>query len=466
MKKRSTILLVAVAISTLLSCKNSNKTSNTGNTDSSGSFTFAVEEDHGMTGLPGLQSFALGITNDGKWLLLSGRANGFHGFDSTSQNFPFKKANQYIFAYDTKTHKLDSMSTNILPPDLRDQYNATNLEVRQIGDKLYLCGGYGVINAGTSNEKWVTHPILSRIIISKMISAVQAHDPAAMRKAIVYTKNDLLRATGGELYKLSDNKFYLVVGHKFMGKYTHDTSTSGAPVQYYLDEVRVFTINETDTNIALGQFLQKITDGYPDSLTQYHRRDLVVAPSVLPGGKDYGITIYGGVFTYNTNVPFQFPIYITGGTTPTGKVDSGFYQKTNIYSAPNLQMYDKANDIIYTSIFGGLGDTLDTTAGNFTKLIATMAKNNKTKTTKAIYNATGMPAFVGAEGIFIRAADAPVYNNNPHDIIDFDAINADGHKHLLGYIYGGIHSNDTVWSDPQNITFASNKVYRVYISKK
>lgn len=459
MKKLLFPLLALAGVTTFVQCKQKPAAS-----DLPTGFTFTVEEDTALKGLPALQSFAMG-THENYWLLLGGRTNGFHGFDSTGQNFPFKKANQFIYVYDTKTHQLDSIGTSVLPPPLRHQYNSTNIEARQIGDNLYLCGGYGVLFPGTGAETWATHGILSRIKVPEIIKAIKVHDSVAVLSAIAYVENDLFRATGGELYKLSDDKFYLVVGHKFMGQYTNDTSVSGAPVQYYLDEVRVFKLTDNGSSLTLGA-VQTISDGYPDSTTQYHRRDLVVAPSVLAGGNDYGITVYGGVFTYNTDLPFQYPIYITGGATPTGKVDSSFKQVTNIYSAPNLQLYDKNNDIIYTTIFGGLGDTVNPTAGNFTKLISTLARNNKTSSTTATLNPSGMPYYVGAEGIFLKAAEAPLYNNNAHDIIDFNAIKADGNNHLLGRIYGGIHSNDTTWSDPGNKTHASDKVFKVFIKKQ
>ena len=431
-------------------------------------FTFTVEEDTSdLQGLPALQSFALGVCDSG-FVIFGGRANGFHGFGS-EQNFPYLTANKTLYPYNKYTHTLYTMSVDSLPEDLHEQYISTNMENRQIGEYLYVCGGYGMINAGQQDSNWVTHNIISRVNVNQMYNAIRNSNKDALAKGIAYDKNDIVISTGGELFKLNDGKFYLVLGHDFRGPY------GGTHYQQYLDSVHVFTLTETDSTIQVNSSFQYISDHLVDSITEFRRRDLVVAPNVLSGGTSYGISIYAGVFTTAGNT-FHYPIYITGGNTPSYYLDTSYYQLSNVYSAPNLQMYDSVNDLMYTTIFGGLGDTMfiNGDSAAFTKVITTLKRNNAQNTTSPIYNSSSMPDYVAAEGIFIPANGAPVYNSNNLGIIDYNKIPT-GNKQLLGYIYGGIYSDSTQWSNvdttinsqhyKKNITSASNRVFKVWITK-
>lgn len=431
------------------------------------SFSYTIEEDNSFTGLPALQSFAFG-ESDSCWLMFGGRTNGFHNFYQ-DQNFPYKKANTFIYVYNKYTHKLDSMSIYKLSGILSDQFASTNMQNRQVDAYLYVTGGYGVINHGQPDSTWVTHNIMSRVNVPNMIAAVQNQDSVALNNSVVYFINDLVKATGGELYKLPDGKFYLCLGHNFNGPYS-----APVPNQIYLKQVRAFELIETDSSITMLMPINILGDNLNDSLSQFRRRDLVVVPNVGPGGNSYGISVYGGVFTLVETNPLRYPIYITGGATPAYKIDSAFTQASNIYSAPNLQLYDSINDLMITTIFGGIGDTLypgktDSTAGDnasFTKLIINILRNNKTNVTSAIYNPTPLPKYVGAEGIFIRASNIPLYQNNTSKlgIINYNNIPTNTPT-TIGYIYGGILSNASESDSSGNPTIASGKVYKVTITK-
>lgn len=466
MKKIALLLLTAAVVTTGYQCKPTG--------DKGTKFTFSIEPDDPEINLPALHSFGFGTT-DSCWLMVGGRTNGFHGFGN-DQNFPAKKANLYIYAYNTYTQVLDSMSIDVFDSTLRLQFAATNMPSRQVGNYLYMAGGYGKVNDDTLYTSWQTHGILSRIDVPRMIRAIQSpgHDDStqsaaylaavdSMRAAVVYLTNPAMASTGGELFKMDDGNFYLCVGHNFTGAYSSNNAT-----QVYLDEVRVFSLTETENSIAIAGAIDSITDGLNDTVTQFHRRDLVVAPNVMPGGNTYGISIYGGVFTYtsgcpscNGGNPFRNPIYITPGANPAYTVDNSYRQMSNIYSAPNLQMYDSKEDMMFTTIFGGLGDTTvpNGDSASFSTQILTVARN-KNMQSSAIYNPTGMPTWVGSEGIFVLANDVPLYNNNVHDIIDFNKLKKG--KQLLGYIYGGILSDNVGWSSG-NPTIASCTVYKVYV---
>lgn len=487
--KKLTLLLPIAAMLLLTNCTQENEEPK--EQENQNGFTFTVQEStEGFKNLPALQSFAFAKASTGEWLMIGGRTNGFHGFGE-DQDFPVKMANNHIYVYDPANDILDSMNVADLPgiPEaVYLQFISTNMEFRQVDKYLYIAGGYGVaaINDTNSNN-WVTHNTFTRLNVDDVVSIVKNLSKKSAEEVSIplfktyanYCTSELVRATGGELFQMPDGNFYLVVGHNFTGKYS-----SNSAVQKYLDQVNVFKVEEKGSGknpkIEIVP-VSTITDGLNDSVTQFRRRDLIVASNVGQGGESYGISIYGGVFTYtsgcpscNGGNPFRHPIYISGNSSYT--IDSNFTQMSNVYSAPHLQMYDATNDIMYTTIFGGLGDTTASTfnQANFTKLIVTLMRDNNNQNTSAIYNPTGLPAYVGSEGMFIPADNTPMYNDaqNHLDIFDFNSLtnsdkenvsNADGQ--LLGYIYGGIYSNSTEWDHSKNPTTASNKVYKVFVNK-
>lgn len=419
--------------------------------------TFSIKPSQTLKKLPALQSFVFGQSSK-YWLMIGGRTNGFHGFDSNAYLFPFKKANKFIYVYNTATNQLDSMSTALLPPALREQYTSTNMQHFQVGNYLYVSGGYGEFHAKLPDSSWVTYSTLSRINVGQMISAVLSKNPAQFAASVVYAKSKLTAATGGELFKLPDGKFYLALGHRYNGKYgTGNTS------QVYLDSVHVFKLTETASSISITpNSMQYISDNLPDNVTQFRRRDLLVVPAIQRGGKTVGLTVYGGVFT-STDKPFRNPIYIKGGTTPSYMLDKSYTQTSNIYSTANVEMYDAQNDVMLTTAFGGMGEDTTNAPDNFTKKILTISRNNRTNVTTETVNSTTLPTYMGSEGVFITAPNVPMYNT-AYDIINYNAIPT-GKPILIGYIYGGIVSNGPKWVSGSNPTLPSNMVYEVYLTK-
>jgi len=425
---------------------------------------FTIKPSQTLKKLPALQSFVFG--QSGKyWVMIGGRTNGFHGFVNKPKDdsylFPFKKANKYIYVYNTATNQLDSMSTSFLAPALREQYTSTNMQHFQVGNYLYVSGGYGEFHAKLPDSLWVTYSTLSRINMSQLVSAVLTKNINQFAASVVYAKSKLTAATGGELFKLPDGKFYLALGHRYNGLFGGKTIS-----QVYLDSVHVFKLTETASSISITpNSMQYISDNKPDRITQFRRRDLLVVPAVLKGGKEVGLTVYGGVFTYgggDSAKPFRNPIYLRGGTTPSYVLDKSYRQTSNIYSTANVEMYDAQNDVMLTTAFGGIGEDLTTGPDAFTKKIMTISKNNRTNVSTEIVNPVSLPTYMGSEGVFITAPNVPMYNSS-YDIINYNAIPT-GKPTLVGYIYGGIVSSGTAWG-PSNPTLPSNMVYEVYLTK-
>jgi hypothetical protein len=435
------------------------------------SFNFTVAQDESFTGLPGLQSFVFG-THNTDWLMMCGRVNGFHGFPTdTNTNFPRTQANPNIFVYDVAAHQLYTMPVPKYGGDTGNVFLCTNLGHTQQDGILYAGGGYGVASAKDNSAK-KTYNYFMRVDLSAAIAAVKANNPMQFKNAIWWGQSDLVKSTGGELFLLPDNNFYMALGHNFEGRYTDATS-----IQKYINQVNVFKIEGKGLNknklaiIPVGT----ISDGLPDSTTQFHRRDLVVAPCVQANGLDIGLSIYGGVFTYaptsvkgggpsNSNGnPFPNPIYINYKQTPAWRLDA-FSQVSNIYSTAFMTHYDAASQQMMTTLFGGLGDTqANFNAANWTNLISTNVRSyaNKGDVTTSIANASSLSTFVGAESVFVPDNSVTFYNKN-YNIIDYSKLS---NNQTVGYIYGGIVSNQCC-NDTMGSTKASSAVYKVIITKK
>jgi hypothetical protein len=418
---------------------------------------FSLKPSPNLKNLPALQSFVFGQSGN-YWLLIGGRTNGFHGFGSAT-NFPFKKANKFVYVYNTSTNKLDSMSTALLPTVLREQYTSSNMQHFQVGNYLYISGGYGEFHAKLPDSTWTTYSTLSRVNIAQIINAVLTRNIIKFRTSVIYANSKLTASTGGEMFKLPDGKFYLVLGHRFDGMYG-----GGKAIQTYLDSVHVFKLTETPSSMSItAGSMQYISDNLIDSVTQFRRRDLLVVPAIQRGGQGVGLTVYGGVFTANTGVPFRNPIYLKGGAIPSYQLDRTYTQTSNIYATANVEMYDAAKDVMLTTAFGGMGDDMALGRDDFTQKIMTISKNNRTNITTETLNPTGTPTYMGSEGIFIPAPSVPMYNTNL-GIINYNALPT-GTPRLIGYIYGGIVSNSPKWNGSSNPTLPSKMVYEVYFTK-
>ena len=455
------MLAIASIIAVLLTKCSNNKPNNY-------QFNYSISQSNKFTNLPALQSFGFGRFEQ-FWIMIGGRTNGFHGFPTQpTPAFPYSNANKNIYIYDYKTNKLDSLSIFELPSALSTQYASSNMQHTQIGKYLYLCGGYC-----KSDNLFTTDSIISRINLDLLIRRVVYKDDYKLSDIFVFDSvpNIAVCATGGELVKLEDDNFYLTVGHKYYGEYS---DTLPLAIQIYRDNVTAFKLIETDNSIQLDtNSIRFISDNLPDSSTQFRRRDLVVAPTILSDKKSIGISLYGGVFTLQNTTPFDHPIYITTDFKNPYQVDS-FKQPSNHYSAAHLEMYSLEKNTMYTTVFGGIVDSFaDSSNASFTKKIITLQRDNKTNKTTSFYNINQLDTFVGSESVFIPYDRIEKYNNK-YGIIDFDCIpvmDKGEDSVLVGCIYGGIistaaQSNQYPSSGQKFVpTFSSKHVYLIYINK-
>ena len=110
------------------------------------------------TSLPGLHSFAAG-TADGKWVILAGRTNGVHGLDQSGLgSFPADAENHDVWVIDPVAKQAwhRSLGAGVaavdpqsgLSPDQIASLVTTNSQYEQVGDTLYVAGGYGLNSSG------------------------------------------------------------------------------------------------------------------------------------------------------------------------------------------------------------------------------------------------------------------------------------------------------------------------------
>jgi hypothetical protein len=401
---------------------------------------------------PHVQSFAFAQWK-GRWVIIGGRRAGYHSVGGGPAEFLRNDANREVSVIDSTVHPAHTyhVSLDLLPPKLasvKDQWAATGQLYFQDGSKLYIAGGYGQDRAG----KWVTFPLISEVDLPELIDGVtKGRLPAG---SVTFAETPLVQSAGGELIKLSDGYFYLVMGHSFQGNYTtfegqgeHDGEAAS---QTYLNEIRKLKISSLN-----GVLEVTLADKFRDE-TEFHRRDLNVAPIFSPQG--LGLAVYGGVFTPETQLNYSKPVYLFPGSHPI--IDNRFEQKLSAYTCAKLLLYDKTAASMYTTFFGGIGRYYwDEGVGQFvenprigTKVspvyldgmqwsdqISTIERNMAAggEATSEVANPTALPGFVGTNAVFVpEPGIARAYPGT--DILDFASIG--NQKTFVGYIYGGIRA--------------------------
>ena len=433
------------------------------NAQSNPGFTLQLE-DSGNNIAPKLQSYCI-ASSGGKWLLFGGRINGFHGTSDMESTFPSQYSNRYFWVIDPvnqRSWKAD------LPAGFKYQLSSTNMEFYQDGDVLYCAGGYGSHCDQDSASCYQTFPNLTAVRVSGLINAIVSGQTSNLGQYISTLTDERMRVTGGSLKKLGD-WFYLCFGHNYYTQY------KGGVTGIYTDQIRKFKIQMGKSGLSIADY-QVFTD--PTNLQpegEFHRRDLNVMETIMPDGSA-GLTAYGGVFTQYGGAWFH-PISIAqsaSGTTTTS-VDVSFNQKFNLYDCANISMYDAGSKTMYSSLIGGItfyyynknGEMEPSNGLNFMPFsnnITTLARSSNGKTVEYPQQSPALPGFIGSNAVFIPASTTALYTSGgAHDIIDYQRIPS-GSPILIGYVYGGILAT-AEQSSEFNPTFASAKIYSVYLAK-
>src|SRR5271166_5255362 len=107
-------------------------------------FGIEWEEAKPAESLPALQSHAVAIV-EGRWLVLSGRTAGLHGFVAGQNNFPRPGFNKCVYLIDPEAPRVvGRFDLTRLGPELGDPLTSTNVQSAQDGNDFYVVGGYGL----------------------------------------------------------------------------------------------------------------------------------------------------------------------------------------------------------------------------------------------------------------------------------------------------------------------------------
>ena len=455
----------------------SNQTATVSRIYANSALNFGIRIKENPLKLPdGIQSFCLGIYKH-KWLLITGRSNGLHGFSDTEPNFPVKKRNLMVYVVDIKNNSVYSRNLTDrksgLKPNQIDYLSGTNAQFCQDDRLLYITGGYGV---NSQTKLFETYPIMSIIDLKGLIRWVR--DPESNLTAvssISQLNNSIFQITGGSMSLLND-QFLLVFGQNFMGNYSFNDPPTF--VQKYSNQVRKFQLLEME-----GKYSVEKASHYPIVPDlNYRRRDLNVMPRIQEDKKHLkeSLVAYSGVFTLKEGI-WTVPIEISSdGKTQMADPNERetFKQGVNNYACASVAIYSIKKKEMYTIFFGGMtyqyynNGVLSTDSEIPSTNLCTVIKiDSEGKYSQYLMDGQypvifstgvnlGNQLLFGSGAQFIIDDEIKTIEDNGR-VIDYDKLSHGNVK--IGYIVGGIQStikNTTSNSD----TSASNRIFDVNIN--
>ncbi|HMU08794.1 MAG TPA: hypothetical protein PKC54_02240 [Ferruginibacter sp.] len=401
--------------------------------------------------MPALQSYAY-ATWQGKWLLVGGRNDGLHRRQPWA-TFDEEGQNKHIYVVDPVKKQVWKQSLEGLPAAIAEQFQSTNMEFWQSGNRLILTGGYGYSETADDH---ITFPFLAVIQVDELITAI-VHKKS-IHNTVVQIRDERMAVTGGRLAKLGDT-LLLAGGQRFDGRYNpHGPDHGPGFIQEYTNEIRKFTIEYNNDTPAVKNYSAE-----KDSIN-LHRRDYNLVPQVFKNA-ELGYTMFSGVFQYKEDVPFTGFVDIVGGSY---KVNNRFMQKFSHYHSAVMPMYDKTAGSVYTVFFGGIaryypgknGKTVNNKDVPFTKTISVIIR--KGDKVNEIYLPLQMPGYLGAAAEFIFMPETNMFKEG---IADAGSLKKE--ETLIGYIAGGINSSagNIFWDNTGKESKASSKIIKVFIRK-
>ena len=466
MSDRLTRLVALVALCTLVVAPrtfadNQTSTLSPVNVGSSQPYGISVRTyDFGAAPRPTLQSFAAG-THDGKWVMLAGRTNGLHGFGTSgSANFPAASQNRDVWVIDpvTKQSWSRSLTTDAgLTPLQLAALSSTNTQAAQVGQRLYVTGGYGQGPSG-----FQTYNTLSAIDLPALSQWVM-NGTGSASSAIRTINDEAFRVTGGAMYPM-DGRMHLVFGQNFIGGYPGGTGV-------YTKQVRSFEIVDDGINLGTANFSATAPDD------NFRRRDLNVVPVVhrkSGGGLGVGVEALSGVFTPTDGV-WTVPVYVNDAGQAFMRdpaAPDAFKQAMSNYHSARLGLYSEQADSMHHVLFGGLTLSYYDEATQafvqddnvpFTSQVTQVNIDSSGAYTQdligefpALLDQTGKRMRFGAGAEFFLAEGIPTFDNG---VIRLDELTG---PTVLGYIYGGIFANAPhVRGVPGAVSGASNEIFEV-----
>jgi hypothetical protein len=425
----------------------------------------------GATALPTLHSFAAGHF-EGKWVLLAGRTNGLHAFESAGAlNFPPEFQNREVWVIDPVSRQSWRRSLEGSPGGLTaaelNSITVTNNQFYQDEERLYMTGGYGfqsTLPDGTAVNG--TFDKLSAIDLPGIIDWVMTGSGVA-KDHIRQITSPSFRVTGGAMYEMN-GRTHIVFGQDFQGNYNPNKNGT------YTNQIRNFIINDDGVNLSIASPDQTLAD------PNYRRRDLNVFPVLRPtsGGPPVeGLVALSGVFTPPPGFgAWTVPVEINSAGTPTMALPNDpntFKQGFNGYHSAKLGLFSVSTGEMHELLFGGIGvQYLDTATMQvvqddnmpFVNDITSVVIDDSGNFSQhwigqypMLTDLDGKRLRFGSNAEFFLAAGVDKFDNG---VIQMDDLTQ---PTLLGYIFGGIVANGphTRSGDPPAVSSASNRIFTV-----
>lgn len=395
---------------------------------------------------PALNGFAH-ATIGGRWLVLGGRHDGLHDH-RPERSYPADSAANAIWLIDPVSKQVWQKPLDSLPTNIREQLQAVNAAFYQNENQLLIAGGYGW---SQSRQGYITYPYLLVVDVEALASAIINNTDANL--CFTQITDTIMAVAGGAMGMISKN-YMLVFGQRFDGRYT--TQPNHQHRQQYTHQIRRFTLDAGRKIVHTGTQTDTI---------HFHRRDYNLLPQIFPDGSS-GYTAFGGVFQYDRNYPWLYPVDIT---SDNGMAMTGFDQKFNNYHCACVPVYQQSRQRMNNLFFGGMaryfpddenGEIKDDPLVPSINTIAQVTRVDDGSLHETLLDIK-MPALLGAGASFIVAPGVPII---AHKIIDFDRL-PPGHN-LIGYIYGGLQSSHpNIFLRPLGTSVSVNRIFEVYLEK-
>jgi hypothetical protein len=395
--------------------------------------------------LPGIHSFAW-AQHEGKWLIAGGRLDGLHPRQPWA-SFPASSNNQSLIVIDPVGQQFWTRSLSELPVGIQEQLQSTNLNFHQLGDTLYIAGGYAY---AASADDHITHPALTSIEVSNTINAIINDQP--IDGFFDQLVDDQFAVTGGQMAYMN-GRFYLVGGQRFDGRY----NPMGNPTyeQTYTNAVRSFEL-QNSPELAFSNYTETFDE------VHLHRRDYNLLPFVFEDGEE-GFLISSGVFQVDADLPYLYPVEIR---SDSHLPRTEFNQYLSNYHSAHTELFDAENNEMHAILFGGMsqyyysGDQLiQDDQVPFVRTISRLTRHADGSFEEFLMPIE-MPALKGASAEFIPN---PELSRTANGVLLLNELTAD--SVLIGYIVGGIQSTslNPFSTNQLGNTSADATIYEVWL---
>lgn len=399
--------------------------------------------------MPPIHSFAYAV-HEGDILLVGGRIDGLHARQPFAA-FPLQFNNTSLIVVNPEEGNVWHHSLDPLPVSVKEQLQSTNMNFYQVGDTLYIMGGYAY---SPTADNHITFPNLTTIQVSETIQGIK--NGTLNTDAIRQTEDERFANTGGQM-GFMNGKIMVVGGNIFTGRY----NPMGNPTytQQYVPYIQHFEIDNSGNQPVL------VSHSMVSDEEHLRRRDYNLVPYMFTDGRP-GYLMSAGVFRQDALLPYLYPVEIDGESyTPHPEIE----QLLSHYHSPKLSFTDN-EDNLHMIFFGGLAQyyidndmLIQDNRVPFVNTISRFTRYADGSFAEYVMPQT-MPDLKGTNAEFI--ANYALSRNEtgvflPHEHAEESTLH-------LGYIIGGINTTERnpFANNRTHLTSASASIYKVLMEQE